>query len=84
MMAAMLVVSPIFEADLPDEQHGYRPERGALTAVREVHSLLSAGHKEVVDADLADYFGQIPHAVSATAAMEPMRDRRNGASRRSP
>lgn len=62
MMATMLVLSPIFEADLPDEQHGYRPERGALTAVREVHRLLSTGHKEVVDADLADYFGQIPHA----------------------
>jgi len=62
MMAVTVVLSPIFEADLPDEQHGYRPERSALTAVREVHSLLSTGHKEVVDADLADYFGQIPHA----------------------
>jgi group II intron reverse transcriptase/maturase len=62
MMAAMLVMSPIFEADLPDEQHGYRPERSALTAVKEVHHLLSTGHREIVDADLADYFGQIPHA----------------------
>jgi hypothetical protein len=62
MMAATLVLSPIFEADLPDEQHGYRPGRDGLTAVQEVHRLLSTGHKEVVDADLADYFGQIPHA----------------------
>lgn len=62
MMAMTLVLSPIFEADLPDEQHGYRPGRGALTAVREVHRLLSTGHTEVVDADLTDYFGQIPHA----------------------
>jgi len=62
MLALMLVLSPIFEADLPDGQHGYRPERSGLTAVRHVHSLLSKGHTEVVDADFADYFGSIPHA----------------------
>src|SRR5918912_1932925 len=47
MMAVKLVLSPIFEADLPEEQHGYRPERSALSAVREVHRLLSTGHREV-------------------------------------
>jgi len=62
MMAAMLVLAPIFEADLPPEQHGYRPERSALSAVKEVHQLLVTGHTQVVDADLSDYFGSIPHA----------------------
>lgn len=62
MMAAMLVLAPIFEADLPAEQHGYRPERSALSAVQEVYRLLSTGHTQVVDADLSDYFGSIPHA----------------------
>ena len=27
-----------------------------------MHRLLTTGHREVVDADLTDYFGQIPHA----------------------
>jgi RNA-directed DNA polymerase len=36
--AAKLVLEPIFEADLPDEQYGYRPERDALAAVRQVAS----------------------------------------------
>ena len=62
MMAATLVLSPIFEADLPEAQYGYRPERGALDAVRAVHALLTTGHREVVDADFSDYFGEIPHA----------------------
>ena len=59
--AAMLVLSPIFEADLQPEQYAYRPGRHAHDAVNRVHGLLNTGHREVVDADLSDYFGQIPH-----------------------
>jgi len=60
--AAMLVLSPIFEADLEPEQYAYRPGRGAHDAVKRVHRLLNTGHGEVVDADLTNYFGEIPHA----------------------
>jgi RNA-directed DNA polymerase len=62
MTAAMLVLEPIFEADLPPEQYAYRPGRSAQQAVIEVEETLFRGHPEVVDADLADYFGSIPHA----------------------
>jgi RNA-directed DNA polymerase len=55
MTAAMLVLEPIFEADLPPEQYAYRRERNAQQAVVEVERLLFHGHPEVVDADLADY-----------------------------
>jgi RNA-directed DNA polymerase len=55
MTAAMLVLEPIFEADLPPEQYAYRPGRNAQQAVVEVEALLFRGHPEVVDADLADY-----------------------------
>jgi len=62
MMAATLILAPIFEADLPAEQHGYREERSALSAVQETRDLLVTGRTEVIDADLTDYFGSIPHA----------------------
>ena len=62
MTAAMLVLEPIFEADLPPEQYAYRPGRNAQQAVVEVDKQLLRGHPEVVDADLADYFGSIPHS----------------------
>ena len=38
--SAMLVLMPIFEADLEPEQYGYRPGRRAKDAVRRVHRLL--------------------------------------------
>ena len=61
-MAAVLVLEPIFEADLTPEQHAYRPGRSALDAVRQVERLLRTGYTEVVDADLSGYFDSIPHA----------------------
>jgi len=61
MTATVLVLEPIFEADLPPEQYGYRPGRSAQQAVIEVEETLFQGYSDVVDADLADYFGTIPH-----------------------
>ncbi len=60
--AAMLVLSPIFEADLQPEQYAYRPARSALDAVQRVGELLHRGYTDVVDADLSGYFDSIPHA----------------------
>lgn len=60
-MAAVLILEPIFEIDLRPEQYAYRPERGALDAIRAVHGLVSRGYTEVVDADLSGYFDSIPH-----------------------
>jgi RNA-directed DNA polymerase len=62
MTAAMLVLDPIFDADLPSEQYAYRAGRNAQQAVIDVEETLFYDHSEVVDADLADYFGSIPHA----------------------
>jgi RNA-directed DNA polymerase len=61
-MAAVVVLEPIFEADLEPEQYAYRPERSAHDAVKHVAHLLRAGFTQVVDADLSGYFDSIPHA----------------------
>src|SRR5256885_16054566 len=76
MTATMVVLEPIFEADLPPEQYAYRPGRNAQQAVVEVEELLFRGHPEVVDADLADYFGSIPHAELLKSVARRIVDRR--------
>ena len=60
-MAAVMVLEPIFEADLPEEQYGYRHGRSAHDAIRTIHGWLNRGHREVVDCDLSGYFDSIPH-----------------------
>jgi RNA-directed DNA polymerase len=76
MTAAMLVLDPIFEADLPPELYAYRAGRNAQQAVIEVEELLFRGHPEVVDADLADYFGSIPHTELMMSVSRRIVDRR--------
>ena len=68
----MLVLSPIFEADLQPEQYAYRAQRSANDTVKRVHSLLNTGHYEVVDADLSNYFGEI-HACRIDEEYRPSR-----------
>src|SRR5438309_3423670 len=62
-MAAVLVLEPIFEADLQPEQYAYRRDRSALDAVRHVHKLINTGHGEIVEADLRRYFDSVPDAA---------------------
>ena len=76
MTAAMLVLDPIFEADLAPEQYAYRPGRNAQQAAIEVKDALFYDHPEVVDADLADYFGSIPHAELMLSLARRIVDRR--------
>ncbi len=60
--AAKIVLEPIFEADFEDTAYGYRPQRGAVDAVKAVHRHICRGYTDTVDADLSKYFDSIPHS----------------------
>jgi retron-type reverse transcriptase len=75
MTAATVVLEPIFEIDMPAEQHGYRPNLSAHTAVRSVDRLINGGHSRIIEADLADYFGSIPHAELLKSVARRVSDR---------
>ena len=54
--ATVLVISPIFEADLPAQQYAYRPRKSARCCKGR------ASGEPLIDADLSGYFDTIPHA----------------------
>ncbi len=74
--AALLILQPIFEADLEPTAYGYRPGRTALEAVQEVHRALCAGHTEVIDGDVSQYFDAIPHADLMKSLARRISDRK--------
>src|SRR6185312_3733576 len=75
--AVVMVLGPIFEADLAPQQYGFRPGMDAKMAVRRAYFHITQHDRlEVVDADLSDYF-TTPPARPADAVREPARRRRS-------
>jgi group II intron reverse transcriptase/maturase len=60
--ALVILLQPIFEADFHELSFGYRPGRSAHQALDAIKQALLQGKRTVIDADLSDYFGTIPHA----------------------
>jgi group II intron reverse transcriptase/maturase len=56
--------------------YAYRPKRNAQQAVVEVEEQMFHGHPDVVDADLSDYFGSIPHQDLMKSLSRRVVDRR--------
>jgi len=59
--AFLLVLEPIFEADFAETSYGFRPEKSAHDAVREIYKYLNWGCEEVYDVDLEKYFDTVEH-----------------------
>lgn len=59
--AVKLVIEPIFEVAFHPSSYGFRPGRSCKDALREVDTLMKAGYRYAVDADLKGYFDSIPH-----------------------
>lgn len=59
--ALVQVLAPIFEPTFAEASFGYRPGRSAHAAMRRVWGQLQAGGVWIVDADLQDFFGSLPH-----------------------
>lgn len=74
--AVLVILQPIFEADMEPTAYGYRPKRTAREAVETVHRALCAGQTQVVDADGAQYFDTIPHAALMQAVARRLSDRK--------
>ena len=59
--AAYLATKDIFEKEFEDLSHAYREGRSVLTAIQNIKKWRDAGYRYAVDADIDDYFDNVPH-----------------------
>jgi group II intron reverse transcriptase/maturase len=59
--AVLQVLEPIFEPTFHSSSHGFRPKRGAHTAITEAKEYVGDGYGVVVDIDLSKFFDRVHH-----------------------
>ena len=59
--AVLQVLEPIFEPTFHPGSHGFRPHRGAHTAIAQAKEHLAAGYQVIVDLDLEKFFDRVHH-----------------------
>jgi group II intron reverse transcriptase/maturase len=74
-MAVKMLIEPLWEADFIDTSYGFRPNRGAKDAVRQIKKNLYEGHRFIYDADLSKYFDTIPHDKLFITLKERIKDK---------
>ena len=71
-----IVLEPVFEADFLPCSFGFRPKRAAHDGLQVLVNESFAGARWVVETDVADCFGAIPHSGLMSAVEERISDRR--------
>ena len=74
--ATLQVLEPVFEPSFHPSSHGFRPKRGAATAIAEAKAHLEAGHRTIVDLDLEKFFDRVHHQRLLDRMARKVADRR--------
>jgi RNA-directed DNA polymerase len=74
--AVKIVLEPVFEADMMACSFGFRPRRATHDALQVLIDESWQGRRWVVETDVADCFGSIPHSGLMSAVEERVSDRR--------
>lgn len=70
------VLQPLFDPTFADESYGFRPGRSAQDAVERARSHIRAGHRWVVDLDIASFFDRVNHDVLMARVARRVKDKR--------
>ena len=74
--AMLQVLETVFEPTFHASSHGFRPKRGAHTAIAEAKEHLEAGYQTIVDLDLAQFFDRVHHQRLLDRIGQRVADRR--------
>lgn len=73
--ALLQVLVPIFDPQFSEASFGFRVGRGPHDAVRQAQKHIQAGHRWVVDVDLAKFFDRVNHDVLMGLVARRVNDR---------
>jgi group II intron reverse transcriptase/maturase len=70
------VLQPIFDPAFSEHSHGFRPGRGAQTAVKAAQAHIQGGKEWVVDMDISKFFDRVNHDILMNRIGQTIRDKR--------
>jgi group II intron reverse transcriptase/maturase len=70
-----VILEAYYEPQFSDRSHGFRPERGCHTALREIYRIW-AGTTWFIEGDISAYFDSIDHTVLLTTMRKKIHDNR--------
>ena len=70
------VLTPIFDPEFSESSFGFRPNRSAHGALRQVQADIRAGYRIAVDLDLAKFFDNVQHDILMARVARRVGDKR--------
>ena len=70
------VMTPIFDPEFSESSFGFRPQRSAHGALRQIQAHLKVGYRIAVDLDLAKFFDNVRHDVLMARVARRIGDKR--------
>jgi RNA-directed DNA polymerase len=74
--AIVQVLTPIFDPSFSESSFGFRPNRSAHGAAKQVQRIIQKGHAYCIDVDLSKFFDRCQHDVLMSRVGRKVRDRR--------
>ena len=74
--AILQVLTPIFDPGFSESSFGFRPNRSAQGAAKQVQAHIRAGYRHCVDMDLSKFFDRVQHDVLLVRVARKVRDKR--------
>jgi RNA-directed DNA polymerase len=74
--AIQQVLTPLFDPKFSESSHGFRPQRSAHGAAKQVQLTIRKGHRFIVDMDLSKFFDRVQHDILMSRIARKVIDKR--------
>ena len=69
------IMTPVFEPSFSDSSYGFRPNRSAHDAVRQMKEYVEQGYNVVIDMDISKFFDNVDHDILMHLVAKKVKDK---------